>query len=283
MTTGGRRRGSAARVVGWPAVLAMLALAAVGPSVGGAAAKDTPGNNGTVKIHEGSSETEPIVRNEPKVCTFHLHFFFGDDEQAGRWQIKVWPPTSSSRAVVLSGTYDTQGDGEDRQPREGVYTLPPGHYKLFWNGDLDTDKHDKQKVFWVECEEASAPPSGGVNPSQGTPSNPPSNPPSNAPSGGTLPSQGTPSHPPSNAPSGGTLPSQGTPSSAPPVGGPSGGVGGATATPLVPVGATLPPTDALAGSEATGGSGWRLILLSLAALLAAVLIVMPQPATDRRR
>jgi hypothetical protein len=139
------------RWLGWVAVIGLVLVALLVPA-SPALSNDTPGNNGTVKIHEGAGETEPgEVRNEPHVCTFHLHFYFSDPEQAGTWEIQEWSPGDKG-TVVLNGTYDTQGDGEDRQPEEGVYTLPDGHYKLFWDGDLETEKHDKMKVFWVECE-----------------------------------------------------------------------------------------------------------------------------------
>src|SRR6185369_906784 len=140
------------RPFGLLAAILMAAFAGIAPS---AFANDTPGNNGTVKIHEGAGENDPgEVRNEPHVCTFHLHFYFADPEQAGTWEIQEWSPGDKG-TVVLSGTYDTHGDGEDRQPEEGVYTLPNGHYKLFWDGDLDTQKHDKMKVFWVDCPETT--------------------------------------------------------------------------------------------------------------------------------
>jgi hypothetical protein len=152
-----RSAASLVRPFGLLAAILLAAFAGFGPSV---LANDTPGNNGTVKIHDGPGENDPgEVRNEPHVCTFHLHFYFSDPEQAGTWEIQEWAPTGQKGTVVLSGTYDTQGDGEDRQPEEGVYTLPDGHYKLFWDGDLDTGKHDKMKVFWVDCAPASESPS----------------------------------------------------------------------------------------------------------------------------
>src|SRR5204863_2964242 len=114
----------------------------------------------TVKIHDGATEPSPTVRNQPHVCTFHLHFFFADAAQTGTWWIQSWPPTGSG-TTVLAGTYLTNQNGEDRQPEAGAYSLPDGHYKLFWDGDLDTGKHDKMKVFWVECAPAATPsPSG---------------------------------------------------------------------------------------------------------------------------
>ncbi len=117
---------------------------------------DAPGNNGTVKIHEGGSEEEPIVANDPHVCTFHLHFFFGDDVQSGNWWIEEWAPGDEKGSTVLSGNYDAT-NGEDRQPREtdvpNVYSLPDGHYKLFWEGATNPggQLNIKHKVFWVDC------------------------------------------------------------------------------------------------------------------------------------
>jgi len=139
------------------------ALTIAGPTVF-AAHPDTSGNNGTVKIHDGAGEPSPEVKNQPHVCTFHLHFFFADPVQAGSWEIQKWSPGAKG-AVVLSGTYDTAGDGEDRQPESGAYSLPDGHYKLFWDGD--TGKHDKMKVFWVKCAPTTG--GGGVAPAEATP------------------------------------------------------------------------------------------------------------------
>jgi hypothetical protein len=151
MTASRARRSTAAvRGLGWSAAATLVALALLGP----AAVLGTDGNNGTVKIHEGATETEPGPQNEPHVCEFHLHFFFADPEQSGTWEIQEWSPGDKGE-VVLDGDYDTAGDGEDRDPADGVHTLPDGHYKLFWDGDLDTDKHDKHKVFWVDCEETT--------------------------------------------------------------------------------------------------------------------------------
>ncbi|MEA2519375.1 MAG: hypothetical protein QOF49_1455, partial [Chloroflexota bacterium] len=185
-----RRAASLLRPFGLLTAILLAAFAGLGPTV---LANDTPGNNGTVKIHDGNTENDPgEVRNEPHVCTFHLHFYFADPEQSGTWQIEEWAPTGDKGTVVKSGTYDTAGDGVDRQPADGVYTLPAGHYKLFWDGDLDTDKHDKMKVFWVECEAASTPPEGSEAPIESAsvpPSESASVPPSEsvAPTGSELP------------------------------------------------------------------------------------------------
>jgi len=263
------------RPLGLLAAMLLAAFAGFAPS---ALANDTPGNNGTVKIHDGPGESQNgEVRNEPHVCTFHLHFYFADPEQAGTWEIQQWAPTGQKGTVVLSGTYDTHGDGEDRQPEQGVYTLPNGHYKLFWDGDLDTGKHDKMKVFWVDCPvaSASAAPSGSEQPIEsGPPSAPPSEaasaPPSGStsPSGSELPISGSGSPSASTAPTGNELGISGS-------GAPTGGVEAIVGT---PPGATPPPTDS-ATAPTPSDDGWRAAVLGLAALIAAFAFLAPTRRT----
>jgi hypothetical protein len=63
---------------------------------------------------------------------------------------------------------------------------------------------------------------------------------------------------------------------------PTGGVGGATATPPA-AGHTLPPTDTLSDAAPTsGGDGWRIILLALAATLGAALLLTPARTVVRK-
>jgi hypothetical protein len=236
------------RWLGWAAVVGLLGAALVAP----APAASTDGNNGTVKIHEGGTETEPIVRNEPHVCTFHLHFFFADPSDAGTWEIQEWSPGDMG-TVVLDGTYDTNGDGEDRDPDDpDVYELPDGHYKLFWDGDLDTEKHDKHKVFWVECapETESPPPSFEQTQAGETESIPPSFEQTQAGETESIP----PSFEQTQA--------------------------GETEVPGGDV--TQPPTDALpTATPNAGGARWLLVVL--AALLATILVLTPSPQAIRRR
>ena len=279
------------RWIGWAAVVGFLVSAFVAP--GTATSTDAPGNNGTVKIHEGSTEAEPIVRNEPHVCTFHLHFFFADPFQAGTWEIQEWSPGDKG-TVVLSGAYDTNGDGEDRDPDADAYSLPAGHYKLFWDGDLDTEKHDKHKVFWVDCVVETAPPTfeqtevpdtegpsfeqsqvpetdaPSVAPSFEQSEVPETDAPSVAPSfeQSEVPETDAPSAPPSFEQS--QIP--GTES--PPV---SFGQtqGGETDVPR-----TQPPTDASATSGPTN-DGWRWLFVIIASVLGAVLVMTPKVRTAR--
>ena len=249
-----RRASSFIRPIGLLAAILLATAAGLGPS---ALAQDTPGNNGTVKIHDGATENEAgEVRNEPHVCTFHLHMYFADPTQAGSWEIQAWAPGGDKGTVVKSGTYDTAGDGEDRQPADGVYTLPDGHYKLIWDGDAS--RHDKMKVFWVDCAPPSVEPSESVTPSESaTPSEAASASvtPSDVPSGSELPIEG------SASPSGEELDIVGTP----------------------------PPTDSLDLAPASGDAGWRAVLLGLAGVVAVAAFVVPgriagaDRGTGRRR
>ena len=276
------------RWVGWAAVAGLLVAAFVAP--GAATSTDAPGNNGTVKIHEGATEDEPIVANDPHVCAFHLHFFFADPFQAGTWEIQEWSPGDKG-TVVLSGTYDTNGDGEDRDPDAGVYTLPDGHYKLFWDGDLDTEKHDKHKVFWVDCVVESAPPS--FEQSEAPETEAPSFEQSQVPETETpsfeqsqTPETEAPSAPPSfeqsevpetEAPSFEQSQGAETESPAPSFGQTQG------AETDVPGQRTLPPTDT-AVTSAPSDEGWRWLFVIIASLLGAVLMMTPKvrmASTDR--
>jgi len=219
-------------------MVAALAVVFAAPAL---AADD--GNNGTVKVHEGVTETEPLVRDEPHVCTFHLHFFFADPSQSGDWEIQVWSPGESGD-VVLDGTYDTAGDGEDRQPADGVHSLPDGHYKLFWQGR--DEQNVKHKVFWVDCAPPSASPTGSEEPiDSASPST------SASPTGSEEPASSD-----HGTPTGAVLPIEGTPP------------------------ATPPATDVSATS--TGGSGVGLVVLALLLAAATALATIPRDVLRRR-
>jgi hypothetical protein len=260
--------------------LASLLVGALGSIALAAPPDEVPGNNGTIKIHDGAGEPPPEVRNEPHVCTFHLHFFFADAGDSGTWEIQEWAPGDKG-TVVLTGTYTTDANGEDRDPDAGAYSLPDGHYKLFWDGDLDTNKHDKHKVFWVECEEQAVapatptptPPNGaGQTPPTGGGRTPPTGGQPTPPSGGVGPTEGTAPTPPS----GGVGPIAGTATPTPP----SGAVLGAAGTPAV----TLPPTDIAATESTAGSSGmWAALLLLLAIVTTVTMFTVPASVVQRSR
>jgi hypothetical protein len=237
--------------------LAMLSVAALIVSLllivppASADPSGAPGNNGTVKIHEGATEEEPIVANDPHVCTFHLHFFFGDDVQSGDWWIKAWPPTGEPSddpgGAVLSGSYDATG-GEDRQPEQGVYELPNGHYKLFWEGAANPggNVEIKHKVFWVDCAEETATPTPIGSPGGESPTPTPTATPTGSPGGETPTPTPTATPTPTGSP-GGETPTP-TPTATPT---PTGSPGGEQTAPVMimkhvcPAGMTLEQFNAL--------------------------------------
>src|SRR5215217_7963767 len=90
--------------------LVVLALAILTGLVAAQAATASSRNPGTVKVHNGAAEPTPITKNQPRVCTFHIHALFFDANQALSFQVKSWPPTGD-RTTVLSGTIRTDGSG----------------------------------------------------------------------------------------------------------------------------------------------------------------------------
>ncbi|MFF9808589.1 LPXTG cell wall anchor domain-containing protein [Streptomyces coeruleorubidus] len=163
-----------------------------------AAHASPPGDNGTVKIHDASTDEE-LRRNEPHVCTFYLDAFGFDGGQEVDWRIDAIPPSENKGETVKSGalTLDAAGHG-----RTEDLSLPDGHYKLFWtfDGEKGAAKH---KVFWTDCEDGQEP--GGSTPS-GSASPSPSSGASEAPSAGP----GSSASP--GSPAGGGVPASSSPS-----------------------------------------------------------------------
>jgi hypothetical protein len=147
----------------WRLLVALIAATLLVAAAVPVGAAGPPGNNGTVKIHEGDAnngeEPAPEIRNEPHVngC-FHAHFFFADGAQPGNpdgddWWIAGHPPGGTGSA---SGEYLTDANGEFWT---GPISLPAGHYKLTWTG-AGQNLNAKHKTFWVdsgECEGGGGP------------------------------------------------------------------------------------------------------------------------------
>ena len=107
------------------AAVAVLMFAAATPAYA-----DPPGFNGTVKIHEEPGEAEPIKRNEPHVCVFHVHGFNFDANARGWYRIDGWAPTAGNMGRGRTEWGPANGAGEWKS---GAITLAPGHYKLFFD------------------------------------------------------------------------------------------------------------------------------------------------------
>ena len=129
-----------------------------------AVANDPGGNNGTIKIHEGNTENEPIRANDPHVCTFHIHGFHFDSNSSGAWRIEGQGGNAGNGSASGSWTANANGDW-----RTNVISLTPGHYKAFAKQiQPSTPGGEKQKVFWVECGQSSTTGSSTTGSTTGT-------------------------------------------------------------------------------------------------------------------
>ena len=145
------------------ALICLSLLLSVGPVLG-AANNGNNGNgrngggnatSGTVKVHDADTGLEASeTGNEPQVCDFFLGFTSDPPFEAGTWVVLSWPPTGDGSTVV-SGSYDTGGDGTDYS---SVISLPAGHYRVEWTANGANAA--KNKTLWVDagCSEDPAPP-----------------------------------------------------------------------------------------------------------------------------
>jgi hypothetical protein len=142
--------------------LALLMFTAATPVLA-----DPPGFNGTVKIHEEPGEAEPIRRNEPHVCVFHVHGFNFDSNARGWFRIDGWAPTAGNMGLSQRNWGPASAAGEWKS---GAINLSPGHYKLFFDQTApQAPGGEKHKVFWVECAaQGTTSTSGGNSGSTGT-------------------------------------------------------------------------------------------------------------------
>ena len=169
----------------------------------------------------------------------------------------------------MTGTYDTVGDGEDRQPETGAYSLPDSHYKLFWDGDAG--KHDKMKVFWVRCAPITPVTAATPTPTPANAGQPAGATPTPTPGGAGLPAGATPTPTPTPNENNGNVggiggspaPGGGSP------GGESGEVLGVSGTPPV----TPPPTDTTAAVTSSASDGWQAVLLTIAGVIGAMTVI----------
>ena len=161
---------SRARTGLWAATVAAgVAAVALLASPAWAGPAGAPGNNGTVKIHDGAGEPSPEPQNEPHVCTFHVHALHFDSGQVLTFTVQSWEPTGD-RSVVLSGSITADATGEGRAPVTGAYALPDGHYRLTVDTGNGTTTQDKHKMFWVQCAPETTPPTPPGSPPPSCPS-----------------------------------------------------------------------------------------------------------------
>jgi len=141
----------------WLATALLVAWAFGGATTALAAdPSEPPGNNGTIKIHAGSSHEEPPptdMDTEPQLCgAFHVHGYFFDADSTGYVRIERIEPSGSG--VVATPDWDADAAGEWQT---GLLELDPGHYSAAAKQtDPETPGDEKTKDFWVGCEERVA-------------------------------------------------------------------------------------------------------------------------------
>ena len=181
-------------------LLSMLLMLVIAAPV---AAKNPPGNNGTIKIDGVEFDRHP--NNEPHVgCTFEVDFYgFDEGDLWAHVTFEAHAPTGRGvllRDRIFIGEDDNGGGGSEAgwdASREydltralSGYPVHPQqgyHVKLIVNADGSQGADTKHKVFWVgPCDAPSNPPNNPPeNPPNNPPGNPPGNPPNNPPGGGT--------------------------------------------------------------------------------------------------
>ncbi|CAN5675359.1 hypothetical protein BH24CHL8_BH24CHL8_04140 [soil metagenome] len=116
-----------------------------------------PGNNGTVKIHDGGGEPDPVRKNEPKVCTFHIHAFGFDPGQELVFHIEgQGGPNAGPDTYDNTLTVGDEGEGRDPASPDTI-ELAEGMYKLTTDTGDGEGTRDKHKVFKVECDDDGTP------------------------------------------------------------------------------------------------------------------------------
>jgi hypothetical protein len=153
------------KVARWGGVL-LVALAplpwlGIGSAVAAGGAAGTPGNKGTLKVHEQGTPSG-FEDNDPKVCIFNFEGFFFDEGQTGYIMIDGQGQSSGSFGPISFGPTDVDGFYATEYVNDGGLTVPDGHYKatLYGKqlpGGVLEDVKAKSKVFKVICEATTSP------------------------------------------------------------------------------------------------------------------------------
>jgi hypothetical protein len=251
------------RAIGWLAVVAMLAVAVLGPSAQRSlAASVDPTDPG-----DGNpSCTDLGYAFEFKIDTGDLEeTTYGDEDADFKANGGVVVSNWTGQEITISNLSD-DGQTFDFEAEIAVSAV------LVKAGNDNHALYEYDPPVLSDTELTHGGDQQGISHVSfcGNPVTEPSEPPSEPPS---VPPSEPPSVPPSEPPS--------VPPSEPPSVAPSGGVGGATGTPTVTAGPTLPPTD-LEGNAAPISDTWRMALIALAGLLASVLVMTPARSARRK-
>lgn len=146
---------------------AALGAALLAASVSATALAGSPDADVTFYAPDGSSgDTEAL-------CGFYMMFEPVEGGESGYWEIR-----DSGGDLLEEGHYRVSSTEGDREPTTGWIELLDGDYELWWD-DERVDGSRREMPFTISCD-APAPtptptptpttgPTGGVEPTQGTP------------------------------------------------------------------------------------------------------------------
>jgi hypothetical protein len=311
------RATSRVRLAGWLGVIAMLALAILGPGAGSTFAAG-PGNNGLDPTGNGTTSDATVdgslsaaggsatMDNSQTASTLSCNglsatsaggrFTLTKDLDVGSKITVYLVPNNGSNAdpaanVSKNETTITLGAGNHTSGSVINWTITITHSFTVSSGGIlgvfavNADNEtaiSSSKTFSLNCTEAQPTPTPTTAPTA-TPTTAPTATPTTAPTATpTTAPTATPTTAPTATPT--TAPTA-TPTTAPTPTAtaveatptPTGEVQAATGTPRARV--TLPPTDALSGEQTQGSGSWRIALIAIAGLLAGILVLTP----SRRR
>jgi len=288
-----RRAGSPAlRLAGWLGVVAMLAIAILGPSATSVFAA-TPSDGATSDLKGiASSYTNVLIdgaagTNEDTVLfcngntatqfTSHISFHLSQTAPAGSYfRVYLTPNGGAQLSPAGVDITENQGTVSTAGLTAGDHTLPvtlnvttafnitSGGVLLVIADDISGAKFNS-KSNSLNCTEANPTPTPTVAPTP-TPTVAPTPTPTVAPTP-------TPTVAPTPTPTVAPTPTP-TVGAATPTPAPTGEVQAATGTPRV----TLPPTDTVGGEAEQGGGTWRILLIVMAGLLSGILALTPKRA-----
>jgi hypothetical protein len=297
-----RRAGSSAlRLAGWLGVVAMLAIAILGPSAGSTLAAG-PGNNGLDPTGNGTTSNATVGGS---LSAAGDSATMDNSQTAASLSCNGLSATSASGRFTLTKDLDVgskitvylvPNNGSNASPagnvskNETTITLGAGNHTsgsvINWtitisssftvssggilgvfavNADNET-AISSSKTFSLNCTEAQPTPTPTVAPTP-TPTVAPTPTPTVAPTP-------TPTVAPTPTPTVAPTPTVNPTPTVAPTPTPTGEVQAATGTPRT----TLPPTDTVGGDQQQGSGTWRMLLIVMAGLLSGILALTPKRA-----
>lgn len=135
----------------------------------------TPGNNGTLKVHEKDTPSR-TESNDPKVCVFNFEGYGFDKGQSG---VIVISSQMNGKDKVGIKQVDMPAANAEGYTETEYVTVPSGHYKttlfgkdVHGNPDYNKELKAKSKVIKVQCAEVAGDSTTPTTPDTQTPTTP---------------------------------------------------------------------------------------------------------------